>query len=47
MGTMFGDIFIDDDAINANSWIESGAGDDIIIAGALAIASTPARAMTL
>ena len=33
MGTMFGDIFIDDDAINANSWIESGAGDDIIIAG--------------
>ena len=33
MGTMFGDIFIDDDAINANSWIESGAGNDIIIAG--------------
>ena len=30
---MFGDIFIDDDAIKANTWIDSGAGDDIIIAG--------------
>lgn len=33
MGTMFGDIFIDDDAVKANTWIDSGAGDDIIIAG--------------
>jgi hypothetical protein len=32
-GTMFGDVFIDDDSENANSWIDTGAGNDIIVAG--------------
>ena len=30
---MFGDVFFDDDAVKANTWIDTGAGDDIIVAG--------------
>ena len=33
MGTMFGDVFFDGDAVKANTWIDTGAGDDIIVAG--------------